>query len=353
MNESIVRYGDWIGTTIWPIIQIIFSLLTLFVLVYYVRRRYSLCGEIKRIPQGLLYKESYRNHLKNLKLRCVIHNFIILVLAMELTQSIGFVVYSLPYFLMSMKLDILSFNSIDYSFQKYLTLLNLSIMYSLVPVLSMIMDFLWLAYRKYEYKYTLIRWACYIAVRILVFVLLSDTMGADNYEFNVLIRLLTGLTFIVDYIQYVYYSRKFYLHLKSREKEIRLFYFDKRAYLDIKFIRFHFKIATILVSLALFFRSTGIFVNSFFRGAIENMCFLISDNCRDIGMLVLYIVVFIVTPFRIFSTIIFTFNYLYMFIVIVYKSYRDKQKLANINKHIKPIVQQYHNKFYSRYSNYC
>ena len=32
----------------------------------------------------------------------------------------------------------------------------------------MLMNFLWLAYRKYEYKYTIIRWTWYIVIRILV-----------------------------------------------------------------------------------------------------------------------------------------------------------------------------------------
>ena len=64
-----------------------------------------------------------------------------------------------------------------------------------------------------------------------------------------LLNILGGILTIIDFIQYVYYARKFYLHLKSREKEIRLFYFDKKAYLDSKYLRIHFKIATIWLEL--------------------------------------------------------------------------------------------------------
>ena len=65
---------------------------------------------------------------------------------------------------------------------------------------------------------------------------------------------------IIDFIQFVYYSRKFYLQLKSREREFRFSYFDEKAYLESKFLRIHFKIATILVGIALFFFSLGAFI---------------------------------------------------------------------------------------------
>ena len=68
-----------------------------------------------------------------------------------------------------------------------------------------------------------------------------------------LVCIIYGIVSIIDLIQFVYYARKFYFHLKSREKEIRLFYFNKKAYLDSKYLRIHFKIATILVVNALFF----------------------------------------------------------------------------------------------------
>ena len=131
---------------------------------------------------------------------------------------------------------------------KYSNLVYKSIYYSLVPLLSTMMDFLWLVYRKYKYKYTMIRWTWYIEIRILVLFLLQYPipLSLDN---QIIYSFLTYAIFtiftVIDYIQFVYYARKFYLHLKSREKEIRLFYFDKKAYLDSKYLRIHFKVATI------------------------------------------------------------------------------------------------------------
>ena len=86
---------------IFSILPIPFCLLTLFVLVYYIRRRYKLYLEIKRVPQELLIMESYKNHLKNLKLKCVINNFIIVILVLEFVQNMGEVIYVLLYWSIS------------------------------------------------------------------------------------------------------------------------------------------------------------------------------------------------------------------------------------------------------------
>ena len=152
----------------------------------------------------------------------------------------------------------------------------------------------------------------------------------------------------------MHYARKFYLHLKSREKEIRLFYFDKKAYLDMKYLRIHFKIATILVGIALFFSTLSSSVNVFIIPYDLSYYTNISQQLQHI-MLIVYEnhVDFIDYFFSLISQVLFVFNYLYIFIVVVYKSYRDGQKLKNINDYIKPIMKQYHDNYYNRYTNYA
>ena len=58
-------------------------------------------------------------------------------------------------------------------------------------------------------------------------------------------------------------------------------------------------------------------------------------------------------PSYIIYQVLFIFNYFYIFIVVVYKSYRDGQKLKNINNYFKPIMKQYHDNYYNRYTNYA
>ena len=238
--------------------------------------------------------------------------------------------------------------------QSYSFLFYLPICYSLVPVLSMMMDFLWLAYRKYEYKYTIIRWTWYIVIRISVN-LFVDYSSIDisipllknlpiNYKtiFYDLVSIFYGIVSIIDFIQFVYYARKFYLHLKSREKEIRLFYFDKKAYLDSKYLRVHFKIATILVGIAFFFFALSNTDNLFFGFYHISNFIPIPQQLQHILLIVFEFYTDFMGNFVYFIfKVLFILDYLYIFIVVVYKSYRDGQKLKNINNYIKPIMKQY------------
>ena len=64
MITQIFNTANTVEAVILSILSFIFCVLVLFVLVYYIRRRYKLYKEINIIPQELLILESYRNHLK-------------------------------------------------------------------------------------------------------------------------------------------------------------------------------------------------------------------------------------------------------------------------------------------------
>ena len=340
---------------IYSILPLIFCILALFVLVYYIRRRYKLHKEINRIPQELLIKESYRNHLKNLKIKCIINNFIIIIVVVEFIQNLCQFLYNFPYVIHYFAND-LNFSSFM-EIGKYSELVYMSIYYSFVPVLTMLMDFLWLVYRKYEYKYTMIRWTWYIAIRALVQFLVQYPfpfpLGYENIC-SFLINAIYAIFPIIDLTQFVFYARKFYLHLKSREKEIRLFYFDKKAHLESKYLRIHFKIATILVVNALFFATLANCIAAlcgFFE--ISDYYMIITQQLYKSLLIISYCFSFISNLAYSISQVLFILNYLYIIIVVVYKSYRDGQKLKNINDYIKPIMKQYHDNYYNRYTNYA
>ena len=260
--------------------------------------------------------------------------------------------YYFPYIISSFVKD---FNFSPFKeVEKYSTLVYTSTYYSLIPVLTMMMDFLWLAYRKYEYKYTIIRWTWYIVMRIPFLFLFHYSIPLSlDYQtiYSLLICAIYGICPIIDLIQFMYYARKFYFHLKSREKEIRLFYFDKKAYLDSKFLRIHFKIATILVGIALFFSTLA--NSAAALSLIPNYYTVIPQQLNENLIIILYCFCFIANLSYFISQIFFVLNYLYIFIVVVYKAYRDGQKLKYINDYIKPIMKQYHDSYYNRYTNYA
>ena len=358
MITQIINTANTVEVVIYSILSTIFCVLVLFVLVYYIRRRYKRRKEINRIPQELLIKESYRNHLKNLKIKCIINNFVIVILVMEFLMYLGQILmyypYMIEYFAKEFNIHFLK------ELQNYSFLFYIPSFYSLVPVLSMLIDFLWLAYRKYEYKYTIIRWTWCIVIRIVILFLLEYSLvfisiSADYQTIYChFVNIILSIVSITNFIQFVYYARKFYFHLKSREKEIRLFYFDKKAYLDSKYLRVHFKVATILVGIALFFSTltnTASLIYLFLDIPynIDN-----SQQLHDIIITVYNIYTIFITYLASFIfQVLFIFNYLYIFIVVFYKSYRDGQKLKNINDYIKPIVKQYHDNYYNRYTNYA
>ena len=360
MDLQTMYFVSTVELAIYSLLNLPFCVLALFVLVYYIRRRYKLYKEIKRIPKNLLIMEGYKNHLKNLKLKCIINNFIIVILMIEIVQNVlQFIIY-FPIWI----IDFVEECPLYIELQYYSSLLYLTIRYSVVPVLTMMMDFLWLAYRKYEYKYTIIRWTWYIVIRASVAFLVNGSWFFSNnfilvgYEtiYGNLVNILLEILTIIDFIQFVYYARRFYLQLRSREKEIRLFYFDKEAYLDSKYLRIHFKIATILVGTALFFYTLGSSgIISDILDKIPKFSFSIPSYQQLYNRLltISYIsYTYITISSYIISEVLFMLNYLYIFIVVVYKSYRDRKKLENINDYIRPIVKQYHDNYYNRYTNY-
>ena len=173
---------------------------------------------------------------------------------MESIQNSGQIIFYFPYWITYfVKEPEFSFGSalddLDYT-----ALFTVPLRYTFVHVLTMLMDFLWLVYSKYEYKYVIIRWTCYIVIRALFVFLVaygvySTGTISDDYQiiFCDFVNFLIAILPIIDFIQFVYCARKFYLHLKSREKEIRLFYFDQKSYLDIKYLRIHFKTRLICI----------------------------------------------------------------------------------------------------------
>ena len=167
-------------------------------------------------------------------------------------------------------------------------------------------------------------------IRAIVIILLIHIHPFHGFHLN---RLLFGLFYTFDFIQFVYYSRKFYLHLKSRETEIQYFYFDKKAFLESRHLRLHFKVAVILVVLALFFYSFGIWQFVLIYGIHQDNIYY-NKLSR-----------FVFIPSKFLSKILINLNYLYIFIVIVLKSFRNRHRLENINADIKPIIEKYHKEF--------
>ena len=330
------------------IISTILSLTTLIVLIYYIRRRYLLYQDIQRFPSHLLIFQSYQNHLKNLRIKVLISNFVLLIIFLELINNIS---YDVGSFLQLLR----QFISFKNKYVHRAMVINCSLKMTFVPLLTLFMVILWLVYRKYEYHYTLRRWVWYIILRFIsISVLTTVRIKGNNFGFVCLKGIVFPFLHIFDYLQFIYYSRRFYLHLKSRENEIRLFYFDKQAYLESKFWRKHFMIATIFVVVALFFFTFGFSLHHIIP-SIRHTIRVINPNIKLSGISSdwLYPFLSIHSPFIILYNIIFCLNYLYIVFIMVYNFTNNRVKQANINDNIKPLIKKYHDSIYSRgYINY-
>ena len=332
-------------------ISIVFCFNTLVVLVYYIRRRVRLGLEIKRIPADQMVRQVYKNYFMNLKTTIKITNLIILILILELLENMLFIQAELKPFVRELSPGFI----VNYLIKAYPYVVSLLFATRLtyVPLLSLVMNFLWLVYRKYEYKYTMIRWTAYVVIRGIVVIIwyLSLPHISPDYRglANVLLDIFFLFFYVLDFIQYVHYSKRFYSHLKSREKEILLFYFDKEAYLNIRRIRKHFHVGYTLVTIALILSMTGYILN--YTRHLDERIVLLFDSQYISNMEYANNLEYrygIIPIFLVFKVML-NFNYLYIIIAIICKSIRGRVKLYNINKHIKPIVEEYHNSVYNKY----
>ena len=347
--------------TIFLIIYFVFGILATLVLLYYIRRRYYLNLEIRGITEEQLWDQNYKNHLKNLKVKAMITNFIIVILLIEITNNFGMLIQNIQYWFGVFKwyftentfvLDLID-SIVYFSIQCYIVTLCLFLKV-LVP-----------------YKYTIMRWVAYMLLRSLFLILcvdgwvfISQTLYPPSGQSNTTNALETHigydirehLHFICDIVFnttdltiYIVYSRRFYQHLKGRELEAKLF-MDRNRYVERMSVRIHFKVATILVTIAFFFIALGQ-VSLHIKGAICD--FSIFHNYQSSNYPL--VETFIKLP-RSICAMIFRFmlnmDYLYVICVILIKYCRQKRQLTRVNDRIRPIVDKYHENIFSRFYYY-
>ena len=127
------------------------------------------------------------------------------------------------------------------------------------------------------------------------------------------------------------------LHLKSREKEIQLFYFDKKP--DSKYLRVHFKIATILVATALFFLTLGNSGDLF--SILDHIALYIAipQQLNHIFLTVFDVYFDFICNLSLFiSQFLFLLNYSYILIVVVCKVLERPTKIEKHKYYIRPIL---------------
>ena len=337
------------------ILCVAFSILAICVLGYFIHKRYFLYKKMKRtVNRELPIAHDVIKKLKNMKIEAFVHNFIFFILIIEIFENFDLCVFImnswLNYFFripngIMNKLNRLSFMAAAVA--EFLGII-------LVPSLCVFLRMLWFIYNHHPYKDALMKWLAYIIIRfstMFVNVAIGSTIPINTASNILCLCLQVAMLsfYVIDYVMFLKYSRQFYLHLKSREEEIRLHYYDKQAYLHSKFVRKYFGHSTTFVAISLFFLTFSYFTMAFsctldtidtlipiiplevWGDLFENIIFPISTCLYHISQ----------TLYR----LLIVLSYLYMFFVIVRKLYFKRIDYININDKIKPLLQHYHNNF--------
>ena len=279
----------------------------------------------------------FQNHLKNLQIKLMITNFVVIIVFVEITYNLSFVAIVLPSWEDTFpKINFSSFylwigHTIIRQIEDIAVLCHMAIPCLLLRVLLLI-------YLHCPYRYTMMRWSIYIIVRIVVLgpilLYLSDH---SLIELALLQEILRALAFLADLLIYMIYSRRFYLHLKSREKEAR-FFKDRTTYLNERAICLHFKVASILVIIGQFALQFPqamyvlIYVPDTFIGLYNKETQAIMES-TIMAVLNIGIIIY---------SLVFILNYLYMISLVVGSYLVQKRGLVHVNKKIKPIITAYH-----------
>ena len=304
----------------------IFCILATIVLVYFIRRRYGLCNEIRQITQQQLWDPSYQSHLKNLQVKLLISNFIILILLVEIANNSSTSIRYFKGFLYE------SYKKQNAALDILIAVISYSTRVCYTPLLCIIMRVLWHIYLYLPYKHTVLRWTAYIALRVSTCLGLCLIYFGLNYDVTGFpdetlswgwIETTYPVFQCVELGFYLLYSRKFYLLLQARRNEARISS-DDRNFLEYKYLCLHFKIATILVAVALIISTTANFGYS-----ISRLCEFSYEYAFKLHntKFTEYTIRAIQQTFRLQYRVLLNLDYVYVFGVILFKYCSKKQKL--------------------------
>ena len=339
MLNSTVKLLSEIEYFALSLLPLIFCILSVIILCYYIRRRYLLQQDIAEFPDNEFITSSLINYRKNLKLMCTFTNFIIVILLIETFNNFSLAFESFQIWVIIPHFKYIYLNSNFFHFSQLMGYCVILTRNMFIPMLSLFLKVIWYAYIHHPYSYTISKWILYISIRVVVSLLLHFScqhVSAYNAIIHGLYIFFTVCLCFIDFCQYLYSAKRFYSHLKSRECEAMLtqnMYLIRRIHLN----RLHFKVATCLVSIALF-----LFSFSSILSCLKNILLTNAVHCDGLTLNCDFVDSFFCLPSLIFYKIIFIFDYSYFVFAMLYMFIRSGYSVYRINDRIRPLVKQYH-----------
>ncbi|KAI6659842.1 hypothetical protein LOD99_10596 [Oopsacas minuta] len=310
---------------------------------------------MKAITVQQLWLPSFQNHLKNLKVKALITNFILLILVLEIGSRVCFIYQNHCEILELLKITC----SDDTRISSSMYVIKMISQFCLLPVICLFTKVLWLVYLHTPYKYNIMKWTAYMVMKIiayLTFIHVGPIINKMNYGYiedsniEVLNYIVQSFFLSFELSMYIIYSRQFYLLLKGRELGNQLF-LDKHKYLESKYLCIHYKVSAILITIAFLSRMLAgialiqpplvIYLFKLFpqiHFSPELKSFVEKNYLQEIFMLI--------------YRITFNLNYLYLMLAIILQYWKKRRNISNINDRIRPLLRDYQDKIYYPRFNY-
>ena len=356
------------STKIFPFMVVPYCLALLVVIGYFIHRKISIMNAIKNVPAATILQINLKNVKKNLQIKSMIYNFILVLSMLELGAAAvwglsNILIYYTPHnlkdFNISNSCTIKETNLINLQNSRTLIhrMLNTDmIILSLIPrIMYLFLIVLRRAFLDCPYRNCIKRNVVHILGRFFVILLLSSFV--HTWYLSQLIFFPLGL---LDFRLYIRSSYSFYLLLKGRRDEAK-FHSSKRDYLDKKRIVNYFFysqmftvscFALVLASSFLGFVSEPLSIFGF------NPCFLSyitldyfpTLNFHSNAFLILYYNLYIIQLSTIaFLDIIMFILYFSLCISIFLNILRRGKHFNNVNARItQPLMERYRSNLENR-----
>ena len=360
MEHSLKKVGKELFR-IYMLSNIPFTIISTFILGYYILRLVGLFRDRKVLDQSWEVIKAY-------KIKILIHKFIIAILLIEFSSNIfgglsglvyGFVpIYGqkpVP-FTNSCHINI----QIDFLMQKFPKgwfayfpgLLNTSIILTLQPTVSLLLNVLRRAYLDRPYRTIIKRWMCIILLRGCILILLFC------FYQTIYIGIITlPIFYIIDFTVYNVNSRHFYFLLKGRMEFARV-HSSQVEYKSELMVFQQYKLTSVYTTLT-FFTLTMLYtifgIEFTIHGSIRTSCFMntitlgyfpkifYDSAALDILNIIIFHLFLIVLSLDYLYQFLISFAYILVCIAIVIKFFRQIRMYKQINKSIQSQLTEYHN----------
>ena len=317
-------------------------------------------------------KQNVENIKKNLKIKLLISNFILVLLAVELLNNVCIIfIWTMLNLVHSNQLVELSCNDTNdsnvfkfgYSPLTWVYLLPINISSSLsiiiLPIVCLLLNTLKSAYLNHPYIKTMKRGIAIIVLKFIFVFALAITI-----QTYLLVLFIKAVLFTIDFILYVYYTYKFYGVLKGQKIEAR-WHLTKRDFKEKSKILTKYVFTTVLTMFLFFILDLGYLVSVplfLIEEYLQTSCVMdyltlgIFPNINinyyeDMILSRLYIYVstakYIITithQFGIFSV------YFAVCIRLLIVEYKRQKKLKDVNKQIHKMVVKFQDAIYNEYT---